>query len=127
MSPGGSGNDTPDMSAELITSSALDSAAGNHQTDAGTYTAMSGGGSTDALTGGAGADRSTTTQSATAWTRPLVSRRVGRRLDIRHVMGYDSATSDIETWSRSRARTTVVVNADGVGSDFVSLSMLRGR
>ena len=89
-----------------------------------------GGAGTDTLTGGAGRDRfdinsiSEGLDTITDFARGST----GDRLDIRDVLvGYTSGSSNINNFVRlsGAASTTVAVNADGVGTDFVSVATLQ--
>ena len=89
-----------------------------------------GGAGADTLTGGAGSDRFDYNSIAegldtiTDFTRGVG----GDRLDISDVLvGYTAAPSDINSFVRlsGGASTTVSVNADGVGTDFVALATLQ--
>jgi len=117
MITGGAGNDV------------LVGAAGNDQ--------LAGAGGNDTLRGGAGADRLTGGTGVDTFDYNAISEGLdtitdftrgvgGDRLDIHDVLVGFGAGSNIANFVRfsSGASTTISVNADGVGTDFVALATL---
>lgn len=125
---GGGGNDTLNGESGADT---LDGGAGNDRLNGGNGNdVLTGGLGADTLTGGGGSDRfdyNAITEGLDTIT-DFARGGSGDKLDIRDVLaGYSAGTSDIDDFVRlsGGASTTVSVNADGAGMDFVALTALQ--
>ncbi len=92
---------------------------------------LTGNGGNDSLTGGAGSDRFdyNAIGDGTDIVTDFVSGAGGDALDIRDVLvGFDPATpGNFIQLEEAGGSTTVRVNADGAGADFVALATLQGQ
>jgi Ca2+-binding RTX toxin-like protein len=124
---GGNGNDTINggAGADTLTGGAgIDTLNGGNGNDL-----LIGGAGADRLTGGAGVDRydyNAITEGLDTITG-FVRGASGDKLDIRDVLVGYTAGANINNFVQlsGGASTTVSVNADGVGTDFVALATLQ--